>query len=50
MASEATICSTPVPILSGDREALTMEEREDSLNKALQWVRDELVSRMFCKV
>ena len=45
MASEATnICSTTVPIFSGDREALSMEEREDSLYKALQWVRDELVS------
>ena len=44
MAAEATMCSTPVPIFSGDREALTMEEREDSLYKALQWVRDELVS------
>ena len=36
--------TSPVPCLSGDREALTMAEREDSLNKALQWVRDELVS------
>ena len=44
MEAEATICSSPVPILSGNREALTMEERQDSLHKALQWVRDELVS------
>ena len=44
MAAEATICSSTVPILSGDREALTMEERQDSLHKALQWVRDELSS------
>ena len=47
MASEATMCSAPVPIFSGDREALTIEQREDSLYKALQWVRDELVSAMF---
>jgi hypothetical protein len=44
MEAEATISISPVPILSGDRDALTMDERQDSLHKALQWVRDELVS------
>lgn len=43
MATETTECNTSVPSFLGDREDLTMEEREDSLFKALQWVKDELV-------
>ena len=43
MATETTVCSS-VPNFSGDREILTMEEREKGLDDAIQWLRDELVS------
>ena len=35
---------TSVPQMSGNRDVLTLEEREKSLDEAIQWLRDELVS------
>lgn len=35
---------TSVPQMSGNRDVLTLEEREKSLDEAIQWLRDELSS------
>lgn len=44
MAAEATARPSlnSVPQLSGNRDILTIEERERSLDEAIQWLRDEL--------